>query len=39
MISVHYVEAKTLGKPLRDQVMDFWEEIAKEPSRQKRWGK
>ena len=29
MISVQYVEAKTLGKPLRDQVMDFGEEIAK----------
>ena len=29
MISVQNVEAKTLGKPLRDWVMDFWEEIAK----------
>jgi hypothetical protein len=23
------VEAKTLGRPLRDWVVDFWEEIAK----------
>jgi hypothetical protein len=29
MISVQDVEAKTLGKPLRGWVMDFWEEIAK----------
>jgi len=40
MISVQYVEAKTLEKPLQGQVMDFWEEIAKASStkRQQRWG-
>jgi hypothetical protein len=41
MISVRYVEAKTLEKALQGQVMDFWEEIAKAAStkRKKRWGK
>jgi hypothetical protein len=41
MISVKYVEAKTLEKPLQGQVMDFLEEIAKASSkkRKKKWGK
>jgi len=41
MISVQYVEAQTLEKPLRGQVMDFGEEIATASStkRKKKWGK
>jgi hypothetical protein len=39
MISVQYVEAKTLGKPLRGQVIDFWGEIAKHLLGRKGGGK
>ena len=39
MISVQYVEAKTLEKPLQDQVMDFGEEIAKASSKAEKVGK
>jgi hypothetical protein len=41
MISVQYVEAKTLEKPWQGQVMDSWEEIAKAAftKRKQRWGK
>jgi len=38
MISVQYVEAKNLEKPLRGQVMDFWEEIAKAASTKRKQG-